>query len=235
MLDDYFVFDGVSSCDVGIMLQSFFTFSSPSPRVETQSVPGRNGDLHFYDGSFENREGSVSCFVLKKNVDRAIDQINRWALRSAGYKRLEVSSEPDCYRMARVSSGPETEIRLRLLAPFSLSFDCMPQKFFKRGENTITLTTASTLYNDSFPALPKITIYGSGSASINVGGTVVQITNIDGNITLDSETQNAYKGTINKNDTISAPKFPVLQPGDNEISWSGGITKVEIIPRWWTL
>lgn len=235
MLDEYFVFDGVNSHDVGLKLQSFMTFSSPTPIVETVSVRGRNGNLHFYNGSFENIQGNASCFALQESVGQAIDQIKRWTVRSAGYKRLEASSEPNSYRMARVSSGPETELRVRLLAPFTLTFDCMPQKFLKSGENTITMTGSGVLYNDGFDALPLITVYGSGASTLNVSGTTVQIKSINGSLTLDSETQNAYKGTQNKNSTISAPKFPILYSGDNEISWTGGITKIEITPRWWTL
>ena len=30
-------------------------------------------------------------------------------------------------------------------------------------------------------------------------------------------------------------EFPKLVPGSNTISFSGGITSVEIIPRWWTI
>ena len=235
LVDDYFVFDGTNSLDCGIQMQGFMTFSSPTPRVETVSVPGRNGDLHFYDGSFDNRIGSARCFALRESVDVAIDQINKWLLAGPGYKRLEVSTEPETYRMARISSGPETEIRANLLAPFSLTFDCMPQKFFKFGEEIITMTSPGTIYNVGFSALPVITVYGAGSAALNVSGTIVQINSISDYVTLDSDTQNAYKGTLNKNSTILAARFPIFRPGKNEISWSGGITKIEITPRWWTL
>ena len=58
---------------------------------------------------------------------------------------------------------------------------------------------------------------------------------IDGSITLDSDTENAYKGTTNLNSKVTIPDFPELVPGDNEITWTGGITSAQITPRWWTL
>jgi phage-related protein len=52
---------------------------------------------------------------------------------------------------------------------------------------------------------------------------------------LDCDLQNAYNGNGNRNMYIDAPEFPVLKNGENKISFSGGITKIQIIPRWWEL
>lgn len=56
-----------------------------------------------------------------------------------------------------------------------------------------------------------------------------------GAVVLDSNTQNAYLGAVNLNSTISAPEFPTLPAGESAVRWTGGITGVEIIPRWWAL
>ena len=52
---------------------------------------------------------------------------------------------------------------------------------------------------------------------------------------LDSETQNAYNKSMGLNDRVDAPEFPILVPGENAISFDGGIEWVEITPRWWEL
>lgn len=65
-----------------------------------------------------------------------------------------------------------------------------------------------------------------------------QITTVSINkVTLDSELQDAYDGTVNKNSSIilNGGEFPSLEPGDNDITFSGGVTEVEITPRWWTV
>ena len=46
---------------------------------------------------------------------------------------------------------------------------------------------------------------------------------------------NFYKGTKSKNDKVTGSGFPYLYPGKNTISYTGGVTKIEIIPRWVTL
>lgn len=234
---DLFWLDGVCCADYGLRLQGPVRFGLPEPRVETVSIPGRNGTLTLAEGAFSNVTGEARCFALQANdVSRALTAIKKWCLLSAGYRRLAVSNEPDCYRLARVSAGPETEIRLGRLAPFSLQFDCQPQRFLCSGEWPLTLSASgAALLNPGFPAKPLITIYGSGAGTFSVGGRVVTIKRLSGFLTLDCALQDAYKGLENRNADISAPEFPLLEPGENTISWTGGVTHVEIIPRWWVL
>jgi len=232
---DLFWLDGVCCEDVGLRLQGPVTFSSPEPKVSVVSIPGRSGDLTFSEGTFSNVTGSARCFSLRSyDVDRVLAAVKRWSLLDTGYRRLTVSNEPGVYRLARVSIGPQTEIRMRCLAPFTLEMNCQPQRFLTAGELTIPLTASgATLHNSGFPARPLITVYGSGAGNLSVAGTVVQIKRLSGSLTLDCELQDAYKGAENKNADISAPEFPVLVPGDNHIGWTGGITRIDIIPRWW--
>lgn len=234
---DFFWIDTVCCTDVGLRLQSPVTFSTPQPDVETVSVPGRNGDLVFFRGGYGNIAGKARCFALMPDrVDIALNAIAKWTLSDPGYHRLTVSNEPDVYRLARVSIGPQTEIRVRRLAPFELAFDCKPQKFFPSGEFPVSLEAPGELYNAfGFNALPRITVHGNGPGTLSVDGVTVDIKALDGFLILDSETQNAYKDTQNKNRDISAGEFPVLHHGKNYIGWTGGIQRVEIIPRWWTL
>lgn len=51
----------------------------------------------------------------------------------------------------------------------------------------------------------------------------------------DSEQMNFYKDTLLKNDTVTGSGFPLLYPGDNTLSFSGGITALAVTPRWCTL
>ena len=46
---------------------------------------------------------------------------------------------------------------------------------------------------------------------------------------------NFYHDTTLKNDTVKGEGFPLFAPGKNTITFSGGITSVEIVPRWCAL
>ena len=70
-------------------------------------------------------------------------------------------------------------------------------------------------------------VYGTGDGILKVNGENITLTSINTSITLDSELMEA-----SVNSKMSG-NFPTLKPGNNSIDWSGGITKVDITPRWW--
>ena len=239
MLNENFFYAGLNALSNGICLQKPITFTGAEPDVETIHVPGRNGDLSIYTGAYKNRKGTAECYCIRGYHQRDVEQVVTMAtamlLGKKGYNRLECTNDPTHYWMAKVVNGPQIEDRLRTLNPFTVEFDCMPQRFLKSGEMAVSVTSGSTILNPTaFPALPLIHIKGTGAGRLQIGEYVVEIQSLDENITLDSDTQNAYSGTTNLNSTISAPEFPKLMEGLNEISFTGNWT-VELIPRWWTL
>lgn len=236
MLNETFYLDGIDALSSGIQLQAPIEFSEAVPIVEAQTIPGRNGDLIWETGSYENRSGSASCFCLQKDVEKAVSSAGRFLMGKKGYRRLETSDDPDHYWMARVENSPRIEQRLRMLAPFEIGFDCKPQRFVKSGENAIVLTSNGLLFNQHGQvALPFITLYGQGAGQLAIGDCVVEVKALNGVLYLDSDTQNAYNNNGNQNLNISAPIFPVLGDGEIPVAFSGGIDRVEIIPRWWEL
>jgi phage-related protein len=236
MLNETFYLDGVDARSAGIWLQAPIEFSEAVPVVEAQTIPGRNGDLIFETGSYENRSGSARCFCLRKNVEIDIGSAGRFLMSKKGYRRLETSDDPDHYWLARVENSPRIEQRLRTLAPFEIEFDCKPQRFVKAGKNVIDFDTRGSIFNRyGQTALPFIVVYGHGSGKLTIGDCVVDIKELDGVLYLDSENQNCYNDNGNKNMNINAPTFPTLPDGKTTVAFSGGIDRVEITPRWWEL
>lgn len=236
MLNETFYLDGIDAGSVGIRLQSPVVFSKAVPVIETQTIPGRNGNLVFETGSYENRVGSASCFCLQEDVETAISSAGRFLMSKKGYRRLETSDDPEHYWMARVENSPQIEMRLRVLAPFEIEFDCKPQRFLKSGENKTSFTASGSISNQyGQTALPLITLYGNGTGTLTIGSCVVEVKSLDGVLYLDSDTQNAYNNNGNQNMNINAPTFPALPGGETRIAFSGGIKRVEIVPRWWEL
>lgn len=236
MLNETFYLDGIDAGSVGIRLQAPIVFSKAVPVIETQAIPGRNGDLIFETGSYENRSGSASCFCLQEDVETAISSAGRFLMGGRGYRRLETSDDPNHYWMARVENSPQIAMRLRALAPFDISFDCKPQRFLESGENAIVFTANGSLSNQyGQVALPLITLYGQGKGTLTIGNCVVEVKALDEVLFLDSDTQNAYNNNGNQNMNINAPTFPTLPYGETRIAFSGGIERVEIVPRWWEL
>ena len=130
MLNETFYLDGIDARSAGIQLQAPIEFSEAVPISKAQTIPGRNGDLIWETGSYENRSGSAPCFCLQKDVEKAISSAGRFLMGKKGYRRLETSDDPDHYWMARVENSPQITMRLRTLAPFEISIDCKHQRFY---------------------------------------------------------------------------------------------------------
>ena len=236
MLNETFYLDGIDARSAGIQLQSPIEFSEAVPIVEAQTIPGRNGDLIWETGSYENRSGEAECFCMQKDVEKALSSAGRFLMGKRGYRRLETSDDPDHYWMARVENSPQIAMRVRTLAPFDVGFDCKPQRFVKSGEESVVFESDGCLYNRYGQiALPMIIVYGHGAGELRVGDCVMEIKAIDSFVCLDSDTQNAYNINGNQNLNINAPVFPVLGDGEIPIAFSGGIERVDIMPRWWEL
>lgn len=259
MLNETFYIDGVDARNFGIYLQKPIEFSEAVPVVERQSIPGRNGDLIFETGSYENRTGTASCFCLQKDVEKAISAAGRFLMSKHGYRRLETSDDPDHFWLARVENSPQIAHRMRTLAPFEITFDCKPQRFLKSGEEMRTFYPQEgtdglfgvkhTIYNQfGFPALPLVSIYlEDNEADTRI--FAFQTKNIETNeqkrvigtiessvVHLDCDTHNAYNELGNQNKNIITYEFPYLGCGKNEFDAFGlNIGKVEITPRWWEL
>lgn len=231
-----FWFDRVCCRDFGIWVSGENTFNAPERDVTLIDVAGRNGALVIDNGRFKNITVSYPAFI-EKSFRENTQAAREWLLSKRGYKRLEDEYNPDIYRMAQFTGPLDFDMRfLNYAGEVELIFNCKPQRFLKSGEFPIDLISGQVVFNSWQPASPLFQIVGNGDGQIVVGDSTVTITGMTGNITLDSETQNAYSGLTNMNSRINlAGGFPILNPGSNTIKWSGGITGVKITPRWWSV
>ena len=164
-----------------------------------------------------------------------------WLMGAGANARLEDEYDPEHFRLATFIGPMDIENTLNRYGRCVVAFDCAPQSFLKIGEIPVDFENPGPLYNPTaFAALPMIYVRGNGAGTVTVGGTVVTVKEIEGELILDCDLLNAYidggEGLPqNKNNCIYAPEFPKLMPGENMVAWSGDITGVTIIPRWWEL
>lgn len=233
------IFNGVSSQDYGIQVEHPPGYHTPARDYEVIHIPGRNGDLVIDNGSYQNvtRSYQIAIGSLEKDFTSMANAIAEWLNSASGYARLEDSYEPEYYRMAMYQDEAEIENILQHAGRAAVDFNCKPQRFLKSGEEILRFSQNTTLRNPTgFSSLPCVTVYGSGRGVLNIGGYTASISNINGSIVLDSEIQDAYRGNVNRNaDVTLSNGFPEFVPGENPIALSGGITYVEVVPRWWTL
>ena len=234
VIKHYFTIDGVSSEQFNIWISGEATFASPVRRVEKVPVPGRNGDLTFDDGSFENQPLTYPAFITK-DFQRSIDNFGDFMASLIGYKRLEDTYHPDEYRMALFTDGVKPKTTAANLAgEFDISFDCMPQRWLKEGERAVVFTDDGQLKNPTFQiAKPLIRIYGTGT--VGIGDSTITVNSVDEYVDIDCEIMDAFKGAVNCNGNISLTNhtYPTLGAGITPVALGGNVTRVEVTPRWW--
>lgn len=237
-----FKFGEKGTWDFDMHVEKFPAQNVAARKTQTVEIPGRNGALHFLQDAFSNYTQAYHCYFHSRLPAPAqAHAVKAWLMSSGAYQRLEDTYDPEHFRLAAFNGPLNIENILNKYGRCTVNFDCDPRSFLKSGESVLTFTAAGQLINPTaFTALPLITIYGTAAGTVTVGTATVTINSITDPVILDCELQNAYSqlgegAPENKNGSIKAIPFPTLFPGSNPIAFSGGITKIEIIPRWWEL
>ena len=234
---DYFIYNGRNCLDFNVKM-SAADYSSAERDITTVAVPGRNGELTLDNGRFKNRRMRIPAYITK-DFEQSLSAFINHILQDPGYHRYEDTYHPDYYVLARYTGPFQPEsVVFGEAGDFILEFDRQPQKWLKSGEAAVTVTDgAPVVLNNptAFPALPLIRVT-AGTGTIAVGSTVVELSANEGATIIDSEAQECYEGLTNRNPdlTLTTGTFPQLQPGENEITVSTGMT-IEITPRWWKI
>lgn len=226
--------DGRSLKGFGIYADGSQSFNSAEIEYEKKSIPGRDGDLLLPVKRMTNIQVPYKVGIthdFRRNAQAA-----KVFLLRGGYRRIEDSYSPDSYRLGLFAGPIEFDMAfLNRAGETTLMFDCKPQRFLKSGEKSFAIASGMKVCNLWMPAKPEIVITGTGAADIRVGASQVHIAEIGGSITLDCDVLNAYDGVTNKNNLVTVKGgWPVLAHGETEISWTGGIQSVTMIPHWWT-
>ena len=237
MKREYFTFGGANSLAFDVWLQNPHSENMPEKDVELLTIPGRLGEMIIDHNRWKNVRLPYDL-AIDKNFIKNFRGLKSAMLSKQGYQRLENSFEPDVFRLATVYQMIEPNSSyLHKAGQFTVVFDCKPQRFLKSGTEPITFAKHGSLSNfTGYPAQPLIRVEYSGEGELHIGAYTVKLYDTAaGELTIDCETMDAYREDEPMNHLIGCEKFPVLEAGSNAISWTGGITAVEITPRWWVL
>lgn len=235
------IWAGTSNKDVGMIIEHYPRVIIPQRSQEVQRVPGRNGAILLTSGAFENYEQQYQAFLDAKymgGLEAVMPKLVDWLLGHEGYHRLEDSYFPDVYRMAYYSGGSEFVSIFNEYGEGTLTFNCAPEKYYKSGEREITLEKNQVLRNPTtFAAFPVLYISGNGSSNgtLTFNDKSVTISAVPASVTIDVKAHRIYDNTTNYSNKFTGSYEDLKLEKETEISWSGGIQTVKIVPRWWTI
>lgn len=240
-------YNGTSNLDIPCYITSSAIHKGPVPDYGQTEIPGRNGDLIYSYERYGNVELEYGLAVRSTEPtddptdlrDKA-DAIKDWLYPcSDSYYRLIDNCDPGYYRMAQYTGGFTLDNFLMRFGKGTITFNCKPQRYLEEGDTAIELSAEGTVTNPTkYDALPLIRVYTTEEGTLTVGSVTVKIAaGATEYIDIDSDTHRIYEGTNSRSSliTLTEHAYPVLHAGDNGVSFTGGVTKVQITPRWWKL
>ncbi len=217
--------------DYGIVVEKRPIIPKPQRTIQYIEVPGRSGSLKIDDATYKDIVIPIQCGFKDDNVADKADEIKAWL--DGGEGELILSNQTDKYYLAHVSDQVDISQEFKVFGKFLVNFRCQPFKYAVVND-VIILTESGTVTNiGTMTSEPIIVVTGSGNITLTINEVDILLTAIDGYITIDSVLKDAYKDTTLQNSKMLGD-FPVLQTGDNIISWSGSgsVTSIQITPNW---
>ena len=231
---NYLVLNGKSSLYIqGLLISELPPVSKPQMRTQVDTVDGRDGDI-VTDLGFQAYDREVSIGLTRNfDIDDVTDYFN-----SEGIAIF--SNEPTLYYKYKIVQQIDYE-RLIRFRKAKVVFHVQPFKYSTIETPLayeIDEQTAIKVFNSgNYKSKPKMTIYGTGQIVLALNGTNILAISLgaEGSITIDTATLEAYKGTVLKNRLVKGDydKFALIK-GENTISWTGTVSKIEIddYSRW---
>lgn len=224
----YIVFKNKNSNSIkGLLIRELSPITKPKMRTATTEIDGKDGDEVEYLGYKSYTKTILIGLTRNYNIDEVMDYFN-------GKGQLILSNEPDKVYNAQVIDSIDYN-KLINFKTASIKFHVQPYKYLLNEAPFILniadeklLRVSNKGYEESKPI---ITLYGTGEIQFILNGNSIFSVDIDDEyITVDSEQEEAYKGSILKNRQMTGD-FPKLKSGINVITWVGNLTKIEVHPK----
>ncbi|AWB30056.1 distal tail protein Dit [Clostridium botulinum] len=217
--------------DLELVVEHRPNIPAPSRNINNIYIPGKNGTLTEDLGSYEDIGIPITFgFQDKVNINNKCRQIKMWLLDKIKDCKLYFSDDIETYYKVKNVKIDNIERSIKSLGKFTVLFTCDPFGYI--DEELLIIDKPISIYNEgTFESQPYIKIHGSGDISLNINNEVIKLKNINNYIELDSEIMECYKNNEALNNHMYG-EFPIFKVGENKISWTGNINKIEIIPHW---
>lgn len=232
-----FEFNGKSSEDFGLVIQTPPTYEYPQRDITTEHVPGRNGDIVIDNKCYKNVKRTYSIGVkyyqstgYYENFEAVLDWLNS---ANGQYVRLEDSYDSSVYRLASFQMEGSFVDYFGKGGAGTITFECKPQRFLKEGEKSILYNgnVADIVNDSSYFSKPLITVSGIETDFDNIlmmtvmdhfrkATSSITISSYEGTMLFDSEEETVTDqngNDLSANVGLNSLPFPELKTGRNEI------------------
>ena len=216
---NYVIWNNIDSRDIkGLLICELPPITKPNMRVKETAIDGVDGSI-IEELGYESYDKTMTI-ALRAGAD--IDKIMEYF---TGNGELVFSNEPSKYYRARIIKSIDYARLLRYRTA-KVTFRVQPFKYdLLEVERVATSERDSMIVENigNHTAKPLITVTGRGTVMLYVNGKEACVINFkqgeSSTITLDCEKQDAYNELGYQNDKMRG-YFPILEKGNNTISWS---------------
>lgn len=246
-----FIFNGKSADSMGLRIERYPIIHKPRKRLTPVTVPGRNGNLHISDGSYEDIVIRYECWWKNLNENfstgRTAHEIAQWLYSAPVGGRLEDTYDTTVFRTATFQGPMDIENILNRYGRVTLEFECRPEAWLKSAEFALRFTKAGGILpnHTPFPTKPLIQLVTDGirvGGTVNIGSESLTISwtgSGQREIWIDCEEQEAWEivdgNEVSVNAWIDGAEYITIQPGDNAVSFTNSFESVAIYTRLYTL
>ena len=222
-------FNGTTASSLGVKVSYRPDMPTPEKNIEEVVIPGRDGALIEWDGTYADIEIEVDMnFIIPPdNWGYMFRRVKLWLSKTGN---LRFSDDPDYFYKVKNIVINTTERAVREAGEFTAVFRCDPYIYAKAGTNEINLSEAT--YNPGAVAKPVYKIIGEGLCRLTVNGKTFSI-NVGQNATIDTDLMLTYRqdSEIMNADVTGDYADLWLQEGENTLSAPSNFT-VTVIPNW---
>lgn len=247
-----FIFNGVSAQSLGLQVERYPKIIKPKKRVTRYTIPGRNGELTHWDGSYEDVIIQYECWFKPINKQKDLTEtahlIADWLYTAPAGARLEDTYDAGYFRKATFVGPVQIENLLNRHGRCVLEFRCSPQAFVVGSDELRAIPFSGGLISNltQYDARPLFAISSNGSfgGTVSYGEYALQLLygqlNFPTTIYVDCDILEAWYvedgEAISCNNVVDSPNWPIIPPGVFTISWAGvGIDGVSVATRCWKL
>lgn len=223
------IFNNRISTELDLYVSEYPSISMLTEETDTESVEGRSGDLIIKKGTYKDRDISINFKLLNQDdYWSKLDLIYDW-LTNVESDQLIYDRQDRCFRVKNITFG-DLDRELRLYGKFNIKFTVEP---FLEDLTETMINIASNQFRvhcgGNIGAETLFRVNGQGDIQLTVNGETMQIENATNYVEIDSRLLQVRNqdGTSKDNDTIG--NFSMLVPGNNDISYVGNISNIELV------
>ncbi len=215
--------------DIGVSIVRRSPAILANKNINVINRVGADGDLYEDLGGRKDIIIPVECNFISDNPKEVFRRVKHW-LNNIEDNKLIFTDDPGWfYKVVNVEIG-QMEVKFKRKGEFTINFTCRGWQYSLDGDEFLEIENNTMLYNEYDKAKPLIYVEGNGEITITINNNKFKVM-VKDYLYIDSELEIAYR---EKTDCLNIDDgdYPILEYGENNISFTGNVNKVEIKPRW---